>query len=87
MVGDLGAVGLCLDEVGGEVVPAVVVGVVDQALAFLPVLDEVVGVRHLLLVAEVAPGHGGTRVGPALVGVHLARSAPISVRMVMVGMS
>ena len=31
----------------------------DQAQALLPVLDQVVGVRDLFLVAEVAPGHRG----------------------------
>ena len=71
VVGDFGAFMLSFDQVCGEVVAAFVVGNPDQAQAFLPVLHEVVGVRDLLLVAEVAPGHGGAGVAPALEGVHL----------------
>ncbi len=42
----------------------------DEPLALLPVLDEIVRVRDLLVVVEVAPRHRAARVGPALVGRH-----------------
>ena len=70
VIGDLGAGALRLDEVGDQAVAAVVVRLDHEPLAFLPVLDQVVRVRDLLLVVEVAPRHRAARVGPALVGRH-----------------
>ena len=70
VVGDLGARALRLDEVGDQAVATLLVGLHDEPLALLPVLDEIVRVRDLLLVVEVAPRHGAAGVRPALVGRH-----------------
>ena len=71
MVGDFGAVLLRFDQVRGEVVAAFLVRHPDQPQALLPVLHQVVGVRDLFLVGEVAPRHRGAGIAPALEGVDL----------------
>ena len=71
MVGDLRPGLLGLHEVGHEVVPALPVGLLHEAQALLPVLHQVVGVRDLLLVGEIPPGHGAAGVRPPLERVDL----------------
>ena len=56
VIGDLVPFGLEAHEVGHEIVARGGLGIGDQLAAETPVRDEVLGVRDLLVVGQVAPG-------------------------------